>query len=307
MIADANIDRARSTPIESVIEQRGIKLRGRNDRVGACPKCGGTDRFDINIRKQLFNCRGCAVGGDVIALIQFLDECDFSDACRTLAGELPRITIKLQQRCDEKDTKQQDKAQWLWWSSCPPLQTPVENYLRVRGIKSPFPATTIRYLPPLKAGHHPAMIVPYGLPDEPEPGELAITESAINAVQLTLLKPNGSGKANVEKPKINIASPVGLPMVIAPMNDLMGLAITEGVEDALSVHSATGLGAWASGGASFMPKLITAIDDLAAREYDGSPESVTIFAHADEAGQRHAYELADALAQRGIKIFLEGL
>ena len=35
----------------------------------------------------------------------------------------------------------------------------------------------------------------------------------------------------------------------------MGLGIAEGFEDALSIHQATGLGAWASGGASFMPKL----------------------------------------------------
>lgn len=50
------------------------------------------------------------------------------------------------------------------------------------------------------------MLVPYGLPEEPEPGVLNITESAITAVQLTLLKPDGTGKANVKPNKINIAS-----------------------------------------------------------------------------------------------------
>ena len=152
------------------------------------------------------------------------------------------------------------------------------------------------------------MIVAYGLPDETEPGALAIAENSIAAVQLTLLRADGSGKADAPSNKITIASPAGMPMVLAPMTDLLGLAICEGVEDALSVHCATGLGAWASGGASFMPKLIAAIEILAtAREYDASPESVTIFAHADEAGQRHARELAFTLDARGIEIFVEGI
>jgi hypothetical protein len=51
---DAWIARARAVPIELEVERRGIKLRGRIDRVGPCPGCGGTDRFSINTKKQLF-------------------------------------------------------------------------------------------------------------------------------------------------------------------------------------------------------------------------------------------------------------
>ena len=78
------IEHARSVPIESVINQRGIKLRGRIERVGPYPICGGTDRFSINTKKGIFNCRGCNVGGDVIALVQHLDGIDFVNACSTL-------------------------------------------------------------------------------------------------------------------------------------------------------------------------------------------------------------------------------
>ena len=80
------IDRARAVPIEDIIETHGIKLRGRIERIGPCPVCGGTDRFAINTRKQLFNCRGCGTGGDVISLVQFLDDCTFREAVETLAG-----------------------------------------------------------------------------------------------------------------------------------------------------------------------------------------------------------------------------
>ncbi len=87
---DAWVARARTIPIERVIEQRGIQLNGKTaDRCGPCPVCGGTDRFSINIKKQCWNCRQCGVGGDVIALVEHLDGADFITACETLTGSPP--------------------------------------------------------------------------------------------------------------------------------------------------------------------------------------------------------------------------
>ena len=87
---DAWVDKARAVPIEYAIEQRGIPLRGNGaDRCGPCPVCGGVDRFSISISKQLFNCRGCDVGGDVIKLVEHLDGTDFTHACELLTGEPP--------------------------------------------------------------------------------------------------------------------------------------------------------------------------------------------------------------------------
>jgi len=79
-------DRARQVPIEDELARRGIKLRGKVERCGPCPKCGGDDRFSVNTAKQVFNCRGCKAAGDVIDLVQFLDGCDFTTACTTLTG-----------------------------------------------------------------------------------------------------------------------------------------------------------------------------------------------------------------------------
>ena len=80
---------AKSVPIERIADERKIRLRGRIERVGPCPICGGTDRFAINIKKQLWNCRGCQTGGDVIALVQHLDGVDFRTAVQTLLGQAP--------------------------------------------------------------------------------------------------------------------------------------------------------------------------------------------------------------------------
>ena len=307
MITARTISLAHAVPIDRVIDERGISLRGKVERVGPCPICGGRDRFGINIRKNLFYCRRCNAGGGVIALVQFLDSCNFREACAALTDKRPSSGYKKPQRgpeherqsgTDEYECRRLEKARWFWRKSKPAVGTPVETYLRARGIALPLPAMA-RFLPPHKPGHHPAMIIAYGLPQEPEPSLLNIAKDAITAVQVTLLKADGSNKAEVKPNKIAIASPAGKPMVLAPMNDLLGLAICEGVEDAISVHRATGLGAWASGGASFMPKLAPAVPDYI--------ETATIFAHADEVGQRGALELADALIVRGIEVFIEGI
>ena len=87
---DLWVQRARAVPIAREIERRGIKLRGNDvDRCGACPKCGGNDRFSINTKKGVWNCRGCRVGGNIIKLVEHLDGVDFIAACTTLVGELP--------------------------------------------------------------------------------------------------------------------------------------------------------------------------------------------------------------------------
>src|SRR5262249_34712135 len=74
-------------PIQDEVARRGLKLRrSGQELIGPCPACGGTDRFSINTRNQVSNCRGFG-GGDVIALVQHLDGCDFKAAVRTLGIE----------------------------------------------------------------------------------------------------------------------------------------------------------------------------------------------------------------------------
>ena len=84
------VARARAVRIEDELRRRGIALQGNGaERVRACPRCGGFDRYGVNIKKQLWNCRGCEVGGDVIKLLMHLDGVNFVAACTTLTGESP--------------------------------------------------------------------------------------------------------------------------------------------------------------------------------------------------------------------------
>jgi hypothetical protein len=189
-------------------------------------------------------------------------------------------------------------AAWLWSQRQPIGGTPAERYLReIRGITCALPST-LAYLPPSGEKYpHPTMIAAFGLCDEPEPGEL-VPPRRVGAVHLTKLRADGLGKAEIEKAKMFLGSPGALPIALAPPNDLLGLAIAEGIEDALSVHQATGLGAWAAGAANFMPKLAGAVPSYI--------DSVTIYAHDDKAGQAGACELADKLISRGLTVGIEG-
>ena len=295
----ARIALARSVPIEHVADERSIRLRGRVERAGPCPVCGGTDRFAINIKKQVWNCRGCQKGGDVIALVRHLDGVDFRTAVQTLLGEAPTtacvrpnpIPDARKLETEEYERRQHRKARWLWQNRRVISDTPAETYLRqARGYIGAIPPT-LAYLPPARPEHYPALIAAFALVDEIEPGVLA-SPCNVDAVHLTLLQANGADKAPVEKPKLIIGRPLGRPIVLAPANDLLGLAITEGIEDGLSIYQATKLGVWVAGSAVQMPTLADAVPHYL--------DCVTIVADPDEAGQRNSAELARRLNLRGI-------
>jgi hypothetical protein len=268
-----------------------------------CPLCGPTRRYAVNRKRKVlriwrdspnfatYHCARCGAHGF-----------DRAEALTAIDRDRPeQLRREAAARDRDHAEEQRRKARWMWSKSRPAPGTVAEVYLRSRGITIALPAT-IRFLAPTKPEHHPVMIVPYGIPDEPESGTLAIVAEQISAVHLTMLKLDGSGKADTEKPKITIGSPAGMPIVLAPLNDLMGLAVTEGIEEALSAHQANGYGAWAAGSAPFMPRLVTAVEDLAAREYDASPDCITIFVDDDDNGRRNAHDLAAGLAELSVKL-----
>jgi putative DNA primase/helicase len=290
------ITHAKAIPIEHELARRGHRLkRAGRELTGPCPVCGGTDRFSANTRKQLWNCRHCAKGGDIIDLVRHIDGVSVIDAVKTLTGDtsrpLSRTTPSPTSKANEDqvyEQRQREKARYLWSQRQPIAGSIAERYLReVRGYSGPLPPS-LAFLP-VRNGKPSAMIAAFAYPNECEPGVLG-EPVGVEAVHLTLLKADGSGKADISPNKIMLASPAGNPIALAAMNDLMGLAITEGIEDALSVHQATGVGAWVGGSASHMGKLAPAIIRV-------EPECVNIFADGDEAGRRAAHELATDLAR----------
>jgi hypothetical protein len=188
------------------------------------------------------------------------------------------------------------KAAWLWGLREPVSEScPAGLYLRqTRRYGGPIPPT-LGYLPP-NGEHPPAMIAVFGFCDEPEPGGID-PPAIVTGVHITRLTPAGC-KAPEDKPKFMLGAMSGLPIVLAPVNDGKGLAITEGIEDGLSVFEETGLGVWAAGSAGNMPKIAAALPPYV--------ECTTIFAHRDETGMRFAKEAARLIAAMEVEVHIKG-
>lgn len=255
-----------------------------------CPLCGpGRDAVANRVRRVLrvwnerenvltYNCARCGIRGCARTKRSHARHAQAAQPSARSIGDLRRRELALR----------------LWEASSPASGSVVEAYLRWRGIGLPKLPPTLRYLAPRRLGHHPAMIAPFGFASEPEPGHVSISRNAIRGVHLTLLAPDGLGKAPMAQTKLMIARSIGTPIVVAPLSDGLGLAIAEGIEDAISIHEATGLGAWAAGSAGRLPALADAVPSQV--------DSVTIVADSDDAGQKNARELAHRLNARGFEV-----
>jgi hypothetical protein len=75
--------------VRRVAERLGARLMrsSRHEYVGPCPACGGNDRFGVNVIKNIWNCRQCAKGGDVIELVRHVLRCSFIEAREFVAGD----------------------------------------------------------------------------------------------------------------------------------------------------------------------------------------------------------------------------
>jgi Toprim domain len=190
------------------------------------------------------------------------------------------------------------KARWLWSKRKPIVGSIAEVYLRQRRrVGCSLPAT-LGFLP-ARDDYAPSIIAAFGLAREIEPGVITIADDAVCGVHITRLLPDGSDRLRDDKAKIMVGHSSGFPIALAPPNDLLGIVIAEGIEDALTVHEATGLGAWAAGSASRMPALAEAVPSYI--------EAVTVVEDDDADGRRNAATLAGRIEARGVEIrFLRG-
>lgn len=89
--------RAQERDILEVARELGADLKRATatEWAGPCPICrGGTDRFAVSTRDQIWSCRQCPpeggqgqAGGDVISLVQRTRDCGFREAVEWLSGE----------------------------------------------------------------------------------------------------------------------------------------------------------------------------------------------------------------------------
>ena len=223
-------------------------------------------------------------------------------ACRY--GGIKAAKEKAEKEEAEAEARRRWYANQLWKLRQPIQGSLAEDYLRQARSVGSMPLPPLDMLGFLPAGQadrkipYPAMIAAHGFPDEYEPGRLRIDE--VSGVRLTFL--DGPKKAQIEgleNGRKAIGPCKGVPIVVAPPNDGLALCIAEGIETALAVHLARGIGAWATGSANFFPAMVDVVP--------GYIESVTIWAEKGKAGQDGARALQEGLTARGFEVRVAGV
>jgi hypothetical protein len=296
MLPHSSLDQARQVDIRE-LASRYVQLKRVTpvDYVGPCPVCGGTDRFGVNIRKQVWNCRGCDKGGDGIALVRHVEGLPFRDAVAHLTGEQP-APMKLRParpqsspRADETDKRVHEFnlkiAASIVAEMGPSVGTPGEQYLRdVRKINTGAIADVLGST--YAIGWHPSVLfreVGHALDGQRIGAVIGVLRDPISA------EPTGAISRTYihEGRKVGKAKSLAGSGVVQLSPDdevLQGVHIGEGLETALDMMARGFRPTWACGSTSMMAKfpILNAI------------ESITVFADRDEngAGEKAAREVA---------------
>jgi DNA primase len=233
----AHTDLARAVPIETVAVRHGIKLKrqSRYELHGACPGCGGTDRFFVSTRKQLFHCRGCGATGDVIDLVEFLHNCPFREAREILISAPPTTGTITFDRAERKkrDAEHVERmvtiSRRVWREATALTGTMGELFLRdVRHISLDAWPPTLRFHPqlaygPLSEGRFfPGIVCPV----QNQAGQF-------RGIWRIFLNPATGDKAPVEAPRLGLGEIAGGGVRLTPVG--AEVVLGEGVETMLAV------------------------------------------------------------------------
>jgi len=234
-------------------------------------------------------------GKDGKVLVRCHAGCDQRDVIATLRDrglwettgrKLGRFARKYQSRVpDEPEAdalKRSEAALAIWQSSQQAEGTPVEAYLRSRGLNLPV-SPALRFHAGLKhpsGGVWPAMValVTHGATGSPI------------AVHRTFLACDGDGKAPVDPAKMMLGPCRGGAVRLGEPGDV--LMIGEGIETCLAVIQATGNAAWAALSTSGLRSL-----DLPRDVRD-----VIVLADGDEPGEAAARDCARRWKREGRRV-----
>lgn len=246
--------RARTSLVDLIGRTVALKRAGR-DHVGLCPFHGErTPSFTVNEDKGFYHCFGCGAHGDAFGWVMDTGGLTFPEAVEDLAvraglqadrdGRVkPKAPAVARAAPEDLAREKEDTIRWargVFARALPAAGTAVETYLRARAIRVP-PPVTLRFAPRLKYAHK-------GEPDCFLPAMVAAVQGPdgrVSGVHRTYLRPDGSGKARVLKPKKMGGVCWGGAIRLYPAAAQLFLA--EGIETALSVAQATGGSVWAAG------------------------------------------------------------
>jgi putative DNA primase/helicase len=196
-----------------------------------CPMCGGRDRFRFSDKDfGRWFCRGCGQGGDGVRLVMSIKRVDFAMAAAIIEGVVGKVSYA-SAASGAKDPDAPKDPMKSWRSAGPWVRnSPADIYLKRRGLDvTDDEALRLRFSPALwhwvVKARWPAMLARVTLAT----GEDITTHQ-------TFVEPDGSGKAEIEKPRLFAAGGKtaggGVWFGVADPNH--EFIVAEGIESTLS-------------------------------------------------------------------------
>lgn len=266
-----------------------VKLRPVHGELrGCCPfHEDRSPSFYIYEGGQRWICFAGCGEGDVLDFIQKQYGGSLRDAAERLyGGDLPVVEAPKLERKDR--ARSVDYARELWVAAGPIMGTPAEAYLRSRGITAPLPPVLrfARLAPPKDSG----LAASSG--NRPLPALVALVtahDARPTGIQRTYLTDAGRKALSADgKVKFSLGNIRGGAVRLGP-EIAEGLALTEGIEDALSLMQLGAPSAWAAAGSAMLDGMVL-------------PEgvrSVVVGGDNDAAGRAAAEKAARAFAGTG--------
>jgi hypothetical protein len=155
-LTDAEIADIKARNPVAEIAGRYVSLRPQSGKlVGPCPVCSRdrasrkATRFEI--KNEGWVCAVCSDGGDVIKLVGKVEGLDFKGAVEWLGGaqridperaearDRERVEKDARRKAEAESYRQRERSGLydVWTRAAPPSGTPVDSYLRLRGIEVP--------------------------------------------------------------------------------------------------------------------------------------------------------------------------
>ena len=169
-LTDTRLEESKRISMREIVDKLGLAgLRpAGQELVGPCPVCGGNDRFAINTRTHLSNCRKCGLrAGDQVGLVMEVQGLKFTDALKWLMGDPVAIDETELARRRERYRKQKEKdeadaaryrqysiaaGKRIWNEASGEAAADLWTYLVRRGLPSRLAselAPVLRYAPAL--------------------------------------------------------------------------------------------------------------------------------------------------------------
>lgn len=269
----------------------GVSERSLTGKHSPCPICDGRDRFrfDNLDGKGTSICSYCGARDGMKLAMDFTGR-TFVEVASEIDGMCGNIKFEAGGKKVEMTDDERIRMMRETFQQTQPIEPGdlAHRYLSSRNLEELSYPKTLRFAPKMRDGEggiRPALAALVGV----------YGEAKFSTIHRTFLKPDGSGKAEMESPRKLMPGslPDGACVVLSDYQPGQILGIAEGIETAMSASNRFGLPVWAAINATMLSKW---------QPPEGC-EEVLIFGDNDASHTGHAvsYALSRKLRSRKIR------